>query len=60
MSALYIMRFGNFPNPEGDGVLFIGQGIVLGVDGGNVRYCGTCTQTGEYLYLMGRWSLTTL
>ncbi len=55
MSALYIMRFENPPIPvaNGVGVLYIGQGVVLGVDGGNVRYSGTYTQREESLYLNG-------
>lgn len=63
MSALYIMRFRDVPDSagigallgriEGHGVLFIGRGIVLGIDVAGIRYSGTSTQTEKHLELRG-------
>ena len=44
MSALYVMRYmGEFAT--GAGALYIGKGVVVGVDTGNIRYRGTYTQS---------------
>lgn len=54
MSALYIMRFRDVPDLagfgarlgrlEGHGVLFIGRGVVIGIDIGGIRYSGDCIE----------------
>ena len=63
MSALYIIRFRDVPNLagigallgslEGHGVLFIGRGVVLGIDIAGIRYSGDCIQTEKHLELRG-------
>ena len=42
MSALYVMRFLG-SSGVGSGVLYVGKGIVLGIDEGGARYSGTYT-----------------
>ena len=44
MSALYVMRYMG-QSDTGAGALYIGKGIVVGVDAGNIRYRGTYTQS---------------
>ena len=44
MSALYVMRYLG-ESDTGAGALYIGKGIVVGVDTGNMRYRGTYTQS---------------
>ena len=53
MSALYVMSYRGIPGVEGHGVLYIGQGIILGVDVTKIRYKGTYTRRGQYLDLDG-------
>ena len=44
MSALYVMRYLG-KSDTGAGALYIGKGIVLGVDTGGIRYRGIYTQS---------------
>ena len=48
MSALYIMRYTGAVG-GGEGVLYFGRGVILGVDIGNVRYQGTYTDGSDSL-----------
>ena len=48
MSALYVMRYVG-ESDTGAGALYIGKGIVVGVDTSNTRYRGTYTQSAGRL-----------
>ena len=50
MSALYLMHHTG-ADGSGDGVLYIGKGIVLGVDVNDIRYHGTSTLSDGRLRL---------
>jgi len=45
MSALYAMRYAGQAD-VGAGVLFIGKGVIVGADIGNLRYKGTYVESG--------------
>lgn len=48
MSALYVMRYLG-QTGSGFGVMYIGKGVVLGVDEENGRYTGTYNESGGRL-----------
>lgn len=46
MSALYAMIYAGSPASGGLGTIYIGKGIILGMDAGNGRYRGTYREEG--------------
>jgi hypothetical protein len=58
MSALYAMRYsGQHGSSTGGGTMFVGKGVLLGLDVGGGRYKGTYTEQGGRLQARAVMSL---